>query len=250
VSGVLLNIVIGLVTSILSGSSVWLWQRADKARRSRRKAAFFGLHPGDTCLIVMNHRWNDTRSMHQNDVHALIAIGALATEAGARVSVKLGDDMRESNADRTEFCVGGPSTNPRTAGHLAAHLPGISVSPSRRDALAISAGKHRFAYERGERSHALVAKFTPATSTRPVILICGQSAIANRAAVHLLTRDYPRLGRTLASRDRFCLVLRVSSPDVYGHEMVEVAADVSDTAFAPASSPLPAAPDARGTAHP
>jgi hypothetical protein len=240
VSAVLLNIVIGLVTSVLTGSSVWAWQRVDKTRRSRRKAAFFGLRPGDTCLIVMNHRWNDPRSTHQNDVHALIEIGALATEIGARVSVKSCDDIRESNFDRTEFCVGGPSSNPRTAGHLAACLPGIRVSPSKRDDLAISGGSHRYGYEKGASAHAVVAKFTPAASTRPVILICGQSAIANRAAVHLLKRDYRQLARTLSRADRFCLILRVTAPDVYGHEMVEVAEDVSDTAFTARPSPLSA----------
>ncbi|HEY5985916.1 MAG TPA: hypothetical protein VIV12_05945 [Streptosporangiaceae bacterium] len=236
-SAVILNIVIGLVTSVLSGSSVWFWQRVDKTRMSRSKAAFFGLHPGGTCLIVMNHRWNDPRSTHQNDVHAMIEIGALATEIGVRVSLKSCDDIRESNSDRTEFCVGGPISNPRAAGHLAAHLPGISVSPSRRDGLAITAGGERFVYDRGTLAYVAVAKFTPATATRPVILICGQSAITNRAAVYLLKRDYRHLKKTLGSADRFCLILRVTAPDVYGHEMVEVAKDVSDTAFMAQPSP-------------
>jgi hypothetical protein len=240
VSAVILNIVIGLVTTVLSGSSVWFWQRVDKARMSRRKAAFFGLHPGGTCLIVMNHRWNDPRSTHQNDVHALIEIGALATDVGAKVSVKSCDGIRESNADRTEFCIGGPSSNARSAGHLAAHLPGVRVSPSMRDRLAITASGERFVYDRGSVAYAAVAKFTPPTATRPVILICGLSAITNRAAVYLLKRDYRQLMKTLECADRFCLILRVTAPDVYGHEMVEVAKDVSDTAFTARPSPLSA----------
>jgi hypothetical protein len=238
VSAIIVNIVIGLVTSVLTGSSVWAWQRVENTRRSHRKAAFFGLQPGGRCLIVMNHRWNEPLSTHQNDVHALIEIGALATEAGAKVSVKSCDDIRESNLDRTEFCVGGPSSNPRTAGYLAACLPGIRASERKRDDLAISWGSHRLGYEKGKRSHAVVAKFTPATSTRPVVLISGQSAIANRAAVHLLKRDYRQLSRTLSSAEEFCLILRVTAPDVYGHEMVEVAEDVSDIAFAAQPSPL------------
>ena len=242
-SAVIVNLLIGLATSVASGACVWLWQRARKSLVSRRKAAFFGLQPGITCRIVMNHKWNMPGSTHQDDVHAMIEIAVLAAEVGARVTVTSCDSIREGNAGRTEFCVGGPSSNPRTAGYLASFLPGVTVAPFRTagggpgagdDAGAFIVGGERFLYERGRHEHAIVAKFTPAAGGRPVVLVCGQTAITNRAAVHLLKRDHRRLTRALGRVDRFCLVIRVTSPGLYGHEMAEIAGDVSDAAFAPA----------------
>src|SRR5580658_7099934 len=106
-SAALTNIVIGLVTSILTGGSVWAWQRARDSRVLRRKAAFFGLRTGGTCLIVMNHKYDATGATAWDDVHAMIEIAVLAHEAGSAVSVKSCDETHESNADRTEFCIGG-----------------------------------------------------------------------------------------------------------------------------------------------
>ncbi|MFI9365535.1 hypothetical protein ACIG5E_31460 [Kitasatospora sp. NPDC053057] len=62
-------------------------------------------------------------------------------------------------------------------------------------------------------------------------MIMGQSAIANRAAVYLLKRDYKRLAREVKSLNRFCLMLRVDAADTYGYQAVEVAADLSAVAF-------------------
>jgi hypothetical protein len=234
-SAALTNIVIGLVTSILTGGSVWAWQRARDSRVLRRKAAFFGLRTGGTCLIVMNHKYDATGATAWDDVHAMIEIAVLAHEAGSAVSVKSCDETHESNADRTEFCIGGLNSNPRTIGHLAHHLPGVTLRPyhaTRRDSAAIVVGDQRFLYEHGKIEHALAAKFTPPAATSPVILICGQRAIANRAAVHYLRRNYLTLTRNLDSIDKFCLIIRTTASDTYGHETTELAADVTATAFA------------------
>jgi hypothetical protein len=59
----------------------------------------------------------------------------------------------------------------------------------------------------------------------------GQSSIANQAAVYLIKRDYRRLSKTVASLDRFCLMVRVDSADIYGYQAVELAADLSAVAF-------------------
>lgn len=145
------------------------------------------------------------------------------------------DEIQESNGDRTEFCVGGPSSNPRTAGHLANYLPGVTLRPYhavRRDSAAIVAGDQRFLFDHGTLEHALVAKFTPPTASRPVILICGQTALANRAVIRYLQHDYLALTKRLASTDQFCLVVRITSSDTYGPELTELAADVTTAAFA------------------
>jgi len=49
----------------------------------------------------------------------------------------------------------------------------------------------------GSEEFALVARFTPDGSARRVILICGQTALSNRAAVSYLKREHRTLARTL-----------------------------------------------------
>ena len=51
-SAVIMNIVVGLITSLISGAAVWGWGRTRVSRRQRERARFFGLSPGDTCRIV------------------------------------------------------------------------------------------------------------------------------------------------------------------------------------------------------
>lgn len=40
---ILINVVVGLTTTVVSGSSVWAWQKIRGIRALNRKAAFFGL---------------------------------------------------------------------------------------------------------------------------------------------------------------------------------------------------------------
>jgi hypothetical protein len=238
-SAAAINVLIGLVTSVVSGCGVWAWQRVARARFVDRERAFFGIGRGGTCLIVLNHKWSMPGSTAHEDVHALIELATLAREAGAGIEVRSCDEIHESNGDRTEFCIGGPDSNPRTAGHLAAHLPGVRQRPfgTRRDAGALVVGNQRFSYEPDRHVHALVARFTPAGASRPVILVSGQTAMANRAAVIFLKRDYRKLMRTLPALDRFCLILRVVAPKVYGPELAELHKDVTAAAFGPRIRP-------------
>jgi hypothetical protein len=87
VSAAFLNISIGLATSVLSGGAVWLWQRARNARILRRKAAFFGVERGGTCLIIMNNTWDTPGRSSHHDVHAMIEAATLASEVGCAISV-------------------------------------------------------------------------------------------------------------------------------------------------------------------
>jgi hypothetical protein len=234
VSAALLNIVIGLITSILGGGSVWLYERAKKARFLRRRAAFFGIEPGGTCLIVLNNKYNMPGSTHHQDVYAMIEVIALASETGAKVDIESCDDFRGSNGDRTEFCIGGPGSNPRTSGHMASHLPGVSLrpfDPGARDSMSFVAGDQAFPLDPGNQEYALVAKFTPREASRPVMVICGQTAITNRAAVGFLKREYGNLSKVLASIDRFCIMVRVPATGTYGHEAAELASDISEVAL-------------------
>lgn len=238
----LVNIVIGLATSVIGGGSVWLLERAKNARVRHRQERFFGLAPGGTCLIVMNNKFNMPGSAHHNDVQAMIEIATLASSAGSAVIIESCNDFHGLNGDRTEFCVGGPAggSNPRTGGHVAANLPGVTLSlfdPALPDSMAISVGSEQFRREPGSQEYALVAKFTPPGSTRPVIIICGQTALANRAAIGYLKREYRQLSKVLPSVDRFCIIVRAAAVGTYGHQAAELASDVSAAAFRPRRKP-------------
>ncbi|MGW1374417.1 hypothetical protein ACWD6P_09075 [Streptomyces sp. NPDC002446] len=233
-SSVLANILIGLITSLISGTSVWLWQRAKSARIWRRQGEFFGISPGQTCLIILSHRHDSPWVTAHYDVYALLETAALVDQMRGQITFEAANEIRGGNGNRTEFCIGGPDANERSAGHLAHHLPGVMFRPfsDGPDALALVVGGREFLYVRGEREYAVVAKFTPRGASSPVFLICGQTANTNRAAVHFLKHHYQELVKTLPSVDRFCLVVRVSAPRVYGHELVELERDVTAEAFA------------------
>ncbi|MBA6434279.1 hypothetical protein [Streptomyces sp. GMR22] len=176
-SSVLANILIGLITSLISGLSVWLWQRAKSVRAGRRQAAFFGISPGQSGLVILTHHHSSPWVTSHYDVYALLEAAALVDQVRGEIAVEAASEFRGSNGNRTELCIGGPDANERSAGHLAYHLPGIRFLPFR--------------------------------------------------------HHYQELMKTLPSIDRFCLIVRVSLPNVYGHELVELERDVTAEAFAP-----------------
>ncbi|GHG98024.1 hypothetical protein GCM10018780_23930 [Streptomyces lanatus] len=228
---------IGLVTSLLGGAFVWLWERARKARAVNRRAAFFGVRPGETCLIVLGNKYNSPGTAHYRDVRAVVELTLLVGELGCDAAVESGG-YRGSNGDRTEFCVGGPTggANLRTGGHLAAHLPGVTVHPydgTSPESVAIEVGGEKFLFDRGQQEYALVAKFTPTESTRPVFLVAGQTSVANLAAIHFLRREYARVARQLPSVERFCLLIKVSDIGTYEFHRASLERDVTAAAFGP-----------------
>ncbi|OKJ81143.1 hypothetical protein AMK32_24685 [Streptomyces sp. CB01883] len=228
------NVAIGLLTSLVGLGLGSLWERGRRARALYRKAAFFGTRPGEHCVIVVGTKHGQPGTTQQRDLRAVVELTVLLAELGCRVSVESGD-LRGSNGDRTEFCVGGPigGSNPRTGGHLTAHLPGVTIAPfsDRPDSVAIVVGGQRYAFERGHQEYAVVAKFTPPESSRPVVLVCGQSSVANQAAVHFLRREYAQVARSVASVDQYCLLVKVSHIEVYSFHRSVLERDVSAEAF-------------------
>ncbi|MFI2203197.1 hypothetical protein ACH47Z_20915 [Streptomyces sp. NPDC020192] len=232
---VVANVAIGLLTSLLGGGFVWLWERAKRTRAVNRRAAFFGVRPGQTCLVVLGGKYNAPGTAHYRDVRAIVELTLLAGELGCEVSVESGD-FRGSNGDSTEFCVGGPTggSNIRTGGHLAAHLPGVTVHPydgTRPDSVAIEVGGEKFLFDRGNQEYALVAKFTPEESDRPVFLVSGQSSVANLAAIHFLRREYMQVAEVLSSLERFCVLIKVSGIGTYDFHRAELEREVTEAAF-------------------
>ncbi|RKS75081.1 hypothetical protein BZB76_3609 [Actinomadura pelletieri DSM 43383] len=242
-SAVLLNVLIGLVTSILSGGGVWLLNRVKQARRLQRKAVFFGLEGGAPCVVVMNDKASGPGSTAHDDVHALVEIAMLGRELGSPVDIRKAREFHESNGTRTEFCVGGPEggSNPRTGGHLAAHLPGVTLTPftSDEDRLAFVVDGETFRCARGQQERALVAKFRPTPGSRPVFIICGHTSLANRAAVHFLKSHDNELAASVESVEQFCLIIKVDAIPTYGFQAATLERDVTRAAFAPGESRRP-----------
>lgn len=234
-SGAVANVMLGLITSLVSGTAVWAGQRLYALRRRQRQAVFYGVKPGERCLLVMNRAPADPHGMRHSDIHALIDLAVRLRELGAEPEVTLFDQLTEAPGQQAEFCVGGPDANERTRAHLARFLPGAAIrpyNPKRRDSVAIVVGKQRFDWTPNQQVHVLLARVEPAAGARPLFVISGQTAVANRGAVAYLLREAPRL-RSLTKQHggRFCLVLRVASPGQYGHRVVELVADVTTAAF-------------------
>lgn len=123
------NIVLGLVATAISASLGWLARTCLWRRRLRREQAFFGLPEHAESLLVVNRDPAATEpAVHRFDVFALLELSALIKECGAHAEVATQDTVRQGFGERTEFCVGGPASNRRTAAHLSAMLPGLRIT--------------------------------------------------------------------------------------------------------------------------
>ncbi|MFH9329765.1 hypothetical protein ACH4KU_12340 [Streptomyces althioticus] len=228
------DLMLGLIASCLSGLAAWLWQRGKHNRDLRLRMRVVGARPGDTCLIVMNNKYGAPGTTHHHDVQAMIEAAVVSHSLQCEVEVVRGDDFRGSNGDKPEFCIGGPlGSNVRSAGHVAHSLPGVTFHPYTHPEhpLAFEAGGTIHRWDSGNEGYVLLAKFTAPGGERPVILVCGQSALTNHAALYFLRRSCRRIADTVASTDRFCLLLKVPSIRTYGHQGVVLERDLTDVAF-------------------
>lgn len=233
-SAVVLNVVVGLITSLISGGSVWVWGRARVTRRQRERARFFGLSPGDTCRIVAPQAFGIPRTVSKQDVFSIVELAKLMRDLRADLDVVSSDEGSYGVGDLTEFCVGGPSANTRMQSHLAHFLPGVTVvsyPPDSHKPAAIVAGRAEFLREPDAREYVLVARVRLPGNGRPLFLISGQTGITNRAAAAYLRDNHRRISSAHGDRDNWCLVLRVVAPSVYGYQMTELAEDVTASAF-------------------
>jgi hypothetical protein len=233
-TAVVLNIVVGLLTSLISGGAVWTWGRARVSRRQRDRARFFGLSPGDTCRIVAPHYFGAPRAIAKHDVFSIVELAKLMRDLRAELDVVGSGEGAYGVGEVTEFCVGGPTANVRMQSHLARFLPGVSIhtfTPDSPKSAAIITAGQEFLRDPDSREYVLVARVRPADGERPLFLICGQTGITNRAAAAYLRDNYHTISAAHAATESWCIVLRVVAPAVYGHQMTELAADVSASAF-------------------
>jgi hypothetical protein len=239
------DLLVNLLASLVAGTAVWLGQRLLRYRRLARKQAFFGLRSGTECLLtVARHASSPNElSVHRRDVKALVELAMIARDCGTRAELIPEDDPPSGVGRATEFCVGGPTGNPRTAAHLRSILRGVHVELD--EQLSITIGTTTFRRERDRSEYVVLARAWGPGGGRPVFIINGQTARTNLSAARFLAANYRQLHRRYGASKRFCLVLRIVEPTVYGPDFTEIAADMTDEAFQPAA-PTPAALD--GTA--
>jgi hypothetical protein len=112
--------------------------------------------------------------------------------------------------------------------HLRALLPGVEFALSNTD---FTIGTNTFHREPERMEYVVVARAWGPSGGRPVFVLGGQTARTNLAAARFLAARYRELDRRYGASQRFCLVLRIVEPAVYGADFAEIVADVSDEAF-------------------
>ncbi|MFF5706082.1 hypothetical protein ACFY7H_26915 [Streptomyces sp. NPDC012794] len=232
------NIVLGVVATALSGGFGWFTRTYVWRRALRRKQAFFGLPAGSDCLFVVNRQMGGKESsLHRNDAFALLEISSLIKDCGATVQI-VTHEARQGFGERAEFCVGGPSSNSRTAAHLHSLLPGVRVEVSSEpgpDRGMITVGGEAYRWEPGLVEYVLLARLTTEQGSRPVFLLSGQTANSNQAAARYLARNHRQLARDYRGKS-FCLMLKVVNSNAYGPDVTELVADVTVAARTPAAA--------------
>lgn len=231
------NLIIGVLSIILGGSAVWFAARAFRALNLKRGADFLGLERGGSCRLVVG-KYHDQAATSHRDVSALVDAVAIIQPFDPDVIVASSDDALEPVGDVTEFCIGGPDSNRRTIVHMREFLPGVKAYSYKDEEhrLEIRTERQSFSYKRGKREHAILAKIVKNLNSKPLFLVCGQTAIANRGALHYLHENYHSMLRKRYCLGRFCVIVCLVSPEAYGHKMVEEAEDVTETAFSPTVS--------------
>jgi hypothetical protein len=235
-----LDLLINLLASVIAGTAVWLAQRLVRYRRLAHEQAFFGLSGGAACVLsVARHFASPNKySVHRRDVTALVELATLARECGARADLATDEELATEFGRLSEFCVGGPGTNPRTATHLRALLPAVTFEVATDTARPdmITCGGAEFRREPGAE-YVVLARAWGRPPGKPVFVLAGQSSATNLAAARYLGAEHRSLFRQYGADQRFCLILRVVEPDVYGSDFTEVAADLTDVAFRPLPDP-------------
>ncbi len=228
------NLVVGIVTSIITALAAWLWNKTRKSTILNRKAAFFGLQPKGQCLVVMNQNPKNLNTMSHADVLTLVEVVKLAEEIGVEVEVAPFDQIVEPAGEVTEFCLGGPDSNQRTKVHLANFLQGVRFNPyipGDLNNIAIVTQNETFRYEKDQNEYAILARFYPNPKKHPVILLCGQTARSNQGAVHYLIENYDHfLRKSFGNKKPFCLLIQLQSPLTYGYKSTRLKKDLTGTA--------------------
>jgi hypothetical protein len=125
------EVLISLLSSVVAASAAWVGQWLLRHRTLARKRAFFGVTPGADCVLVTPRHFSSpqTASVHRRDTAALVELGTIISACGGTSQIVSGDGELHGVGRLTEFCVGGPTANPRTHAHLRSILQGVVSEP-------------------------------------------------------------------------------------------------------------------------
>jgi hypothetical protein len=226
------DLLISLVSSVITGFAVWSWGKFQLVQRINRKAKFFDIKPGDSCLIVVP-KYRGTEATSHRDLETAIEALKLVYDIEAESKVLPVESTLESPGSVTEFCIAGPGSNERTKAHLDNYFDRVGMKPfsDGPESLAIVTKRKTYRLVGGEIEYAVLAKFFPYPNSKPVFIICGQTGIANKGALHYLAQSYDKLVKRGHPLDKFCLILKVQKPSQYGYKSVVLEEDITDTAF-------------------
>ncbi|SDJ57304.1 hypothetical protein [Streptomyces indicus] len=235
-------VVIAAAVAVVAVALGWYARTYFWRRKLRRKQAFFGLPQNSESLLVVNRDAGGPDLMiSRNDVFALLELSALIKDCGAHAQLITHDSAQQGFGERTEFCVGGPSSNRRMAAHMHSLLPGVRVNTDPEpgpDRGAFQIGSERYRMEPGITEYVILARLTAGQGreARPVFLFCGQRAVTNQAATRYLAKHHERLTRKYGGNS-FVLLLKVVNSQAYGPDVVELVADVTRAAQEQAPAP-------------
>jgi hypothetical protein len=231
----LVDLLINLIASVIAGLAVWLYQYASRYQRLARTRDFLGVRGNEKCLVSIPRHTSSSRenSVHRLDLATVVEVATLLERAGGETDLDISDRDTRGVAIMTEFCIGGPHANERTAAHLRQFAPGVHIAPwSESPDVRLTVGDTVFDWEQGEREHVLVFKIVFEHAPKnPLWIICGQVAIANQAAARFIKRNLVQLRKRYKSDQSFCLALRIADSKTYGYENVEELLDCTRAAF-------------------
>jgi hypothetical protein len=227
-----LDVVINLLASAIAATAAWTGQYLVRHRRIVRKRSFFGVASGAEVMLFVAKHFSSPRpqSVHRNDVATLVELATVIRECGGLPTLVTSEEGRREAGRVSEYCVGGPSANPRTAAHLRVALPGVRFGSAEPDSLPFWVGDRAFSRSPGAEQFALLARVRPSASAAPVFILAGQTSLDNLAAARYLVANYRRLRKDYGNRD-FCLVLGVREPSTFGADHVHLVADVTGPAL-------------------
>lgn len=238
------DLAVNLLASVIAAGAAWSAQKALRYRRLAARRRFFGLTPRGSALLVVAKHASSPReeSVHSSDVAALVELAALLKSCDVEPRLQRHAEAVGGLGEVTEFCIGGPAANARTAAHLRWLLPGVvQDSGAGGHPLTLHVGAHEYRRVPGFYEYVLVARVFGVAAKRPLFLLCGQTARTNAAAARYLVERHRELSRRYGDSARFCFVLRIVDPAAYGNNVVEFVADVTDAAFT-APTPGPTTP--------
>src|SRR5512145_59531 len=140
------NLVIGLLTSVITAIVVWLWQKTRRTYLLNKKSRFFGIAAKEKCLLVMNHNPDQPSTMNHNDIYVLIEAAKITHDLEGEIVIAPYDVALEGTGEVTEFCIGGPDANQRSKAHIERFLKNVHFKPfnDAQEPLALVAGEHTF----------------------------------------------------------------------------------------------------------